>query len=190
MVLRETAASEIVNFCRDHDLLEVLSSLQRYSFTAHDRRTDPFPGFFNRRLRPLALAGEQLLRGIWEAARNAQGAEEGLSHQGKPYTALMEELGAGASWLPIFQKLVSTGHTSDKKGELEQRALTLSQSIPEVEAGRDEGIARTLVAAVGARNLVSHRHRFLPSQTVRSLSDPCADAIVLIWLLAKGRGLV
>ena len=188
--LRESAAGEIVRFCLDHDLLEVLSSLQRYSFTADDRRSDPFPGFLNRRLRPLALAGEQLLRGIWEAAAGAQGDEDSPWHQGKKYHSLMEALGAEALWLPIFQKLASTSHTSDKDGELEERALSLARSVPDADAGSPEAIASTLVVAVAARNLVSHRHRFLSAQTVRTLGGPCADAVVLIWLLARGRGLV
>ena len=101
----------------DHDLLEVLSSLQRYSYTADEQRRDPFPGFFNRRLRPLALAGEQIARGILEAVAGTRSDADGTSHLGKQYPALVEMLGAGSSWLPAFQKLMSEGQTSDKAGE-------------------------------------------------------------------------
>ena len=104
--------------------------------------------------------------------------------------ALIEALGAETLWLPIFQKLVSTGYTSDRQGELEERALSLARSMPDADAVNDDAIASTLVVAVAARNLVSHRHRFLSARTVRSLGEPCANAVVLVWLLAKGRGLV
>ena len=115
--LRETTADEIVAFCLDHDLLEVLSSLNRYSFTADDRRGDSFPGFLNRRLRALALAGEQLLRGIWEAAPSAQRPDGGPRHQGEKYWVLIAGLNEeSSSWLPIFRRLVSASYTSDKRG--------------------------------------------------------------------------
>lgn len=85
---------------------------------------------------------------------------------------------------------MSAGYTSDRKGYLEDRAVSLARSTLDVDPGSDEAIANTLVIAVAARNLVSHRHRFLPSRTVMSLGGPCGNAIALIWLLAKRRGLV
>ena len=110
--LLDSTADEIVKFCLDHDLLEVLSSLDRYSYTADEQRRDPFPGFFNRRLRPLALAGEHLARGILEALPSAPGDADGSVHHGKRYPALIEMLGVGSSWRPTFQKLMSDGQTS------------------------------------------------------------------------------
>ena len=172
-----TTSDEIVQFCLDQDLLEVLYSLQRYSYTSTDLRRDRFPGFFHRRLRSLALSGEQLASGILDA-------------QGQRYSGLVKTLGEESSWLASFDKLVSTGQTSDKLGDLDQRAVRLAEAAFADGAERDEVIANTLAAAVGTRNLVSHRHAFLSPRTVRTLAGPCADAVVLIWLAARAKGLV
>ncbi len=188
--LTNSTADEIVNFCLDHDLLEVLFSLQRYSYTADEQRRDPFPGFFNRRLRPLALAGEQLARGVLEASASTQSDAGGPSHSGEPFPALVKMLGTGSSWLPAFRRLISDGHTSDKGGNLEERAMHLTAAALDANSGSDRAIANTLGAAVATRNLVSHRHRFLPSRIVESLAAPCAHAVALVWLVAKARGLV
>ncbi len=186
-------AEEIVGFCLDHDLLEVLFSLQHYSFTTSDQRRDRFPGFHNRRLRPLALAGEQLLRGIVGARRDPiedASHSEPVAHHGKSYSDLIEVLGQNTAWHTCFMKLKSTGQTSDKKGDLDYRALNLVRATHESDVKCDEAVARTLVAAVAARNLVSHRPRFLGFEVVRHLTGVCADAVVLIWILAKDRGFV
>ena len=172
-----TTSDEIVQFCLDQDLLEVLYSLQRYSYTSTDLRRDRFPGFFHRRLRSLALSGEQLASGILDA-------------QGQRYSGLVKTLGEESSWLALFEKLVSTGQTSDKLGDLDQRAVRLAEAAFADGAERDEVIANTLAAAVGTRNLVSHRHAFLSPRTVRTLAGPCADAVVLIWLAARAKDLV
>ena len=183
-----STADEIVKFCLDHDLLEVLSSLERYSYTADEQRRDPFPGFFSRRLRPLALAGEQLARGVLETAASTNAG--GMGHRGEGYSALIKVLGTGSSWLPAFQKLVGDGQTSDKAGDLEERALHLTAAALDASSGSDEAIANTLGAAVATRNLVSHQHRLLPSHVVETLASPCADAVALVWLLAKAKGFV
>ena len=187
------AAHDIVEFCLEHDLAEVLYSLQRSSYTDADQRGDRFPGFLNRRLRPLALAGEQLARCILdtlpEPAHDASDAMV-VSHHGRSYSELIEILGAESSWLPHFKRLVSRGATSDKRGDLEQRAMSLTEAAHGADIRHDEAITNTLAAAVATRNLVSHRHRFLPTRVVRTLGGPCIDAVILIWLLARDRGLV
>ena len=186
-------AEEIVDFCLDHDLLEVVFSLQNYSFTTSDQRRDRFPGFHNRRLRPLALAGEQLVRGIVDTQRepseNASRSEPATNH-GKSYSDLIEVLGANSAWRICFRNLKSSGKTSDKQGDLDYRALNLVRAAHESDARDDEAVACTLAAAVATRNLVSHRPRFLRYEVVRHLTGACADAVVLIWVLAKDRGLV
>ena len=185
-------ADQILEFCLGHDLLEALYSLQRSSFTEADRRVDRYPGFMNRRLRPLALASEQLLRGILESHDNRQPVEprtETKSHQGRKYSDLIEILGEGAAWLPHFQRLVSQGWTSDKDGNLDQRAEQLAKAAEAVGATPDIVVANTLAAAVATRNLVSHRHRFLPQGVVHALAGACVDAVALVWLLAAEQGL-
>ena len=81
-----TMPDEIVQFCLDHSLLEVLHSLQHYSYTRADRRRDRYPGFFHRGLRPLALSGEQLARHIVDDADRAWTREIGEPpRQGVPW---------------------------------------------------------------------------------------------------------
>ena len=186
----DTVPDEIVRFCLDHDLWEVLFGLQRYSYTDADLRRDRNPGFFHRGLRQLALAGEQLARGILDA-RADSAYEVSASHHGKPYSELVMILGeAGAPWLIRFKSLIGSGRTSDRQGDLDQRAAGLTEAALAVDASREEVIANTLAAAVATRNLVSHRHRFLAVRAARTLGGPSADAIALIWLLARERGLV
>ena len=177
----------IVEFCMDHDLWEVLDGLQRYSYTDADLRRDRFPGFFHRGLRSLALAGEQLARGILDAQAEL-GHLASVSHHGKRYSDLIKILGAESLWLPGFMRLIGSGETSDRQGDLDQRALSLTEAALAAGAGRDEVIANTLAAAVATRNLVSHRHQFLPLRAARALGGPCADAVVLIWLLTRDAG--
>ena len=186
-------ADEVVEFCLDHDLLEVLYSLQRFSYTDADRRADRYPGFLNRRLRPLALASEQLLHGILESRANAElDRSEGntMPQYGRKYSKLIEILGEDATWLPHFQRLMSQGRTSDKGGELDHRAEQLAKAARATDTSPDEAIANTLGAAVAARNLVSHRHRFLSERVVKAVAGPCVDAIALIWVLARDKRLV
>ena len=186
----DTVPDEIVKFCLDHDLWEVLFGLQRYSYTDADLRRDRYPGFFHRGLRQLALAGEQLARGILDAQADL-GHEASVSHHGEPYRKLVMILGkAEAPWLIRFKSLIGSGRTSDKQGDLDQRAAALTEAALAVGASHDDVIANTLAAAVATRNLVSHRHRFLSVRAARTLGGPSADAIVLIWLLARARGLV
>ena len=186
----DTVPDEIVKFCLDHDLWEVLYGIQRYSYTAADLRKDRYPGFFHRGLRQLALAGEQLAHGILDAQAD-RGHEVTVSHYGEPYRELIMILGgAGSPWLKRFKSLIDSGQTSDKQGDLDQRAASLAEAGLAVGASHDEVIANTLAAAVATRNLVSHRHQFLSVHTARTLGGPSADAIVLIWLLARERGLV
>ena len=180
---------EIVQFCLRHDLWEVLYGLQCYSYSPADLCRDRFPGFFHRGLRMLALSGEQLARGVLDA-RAEREHEEPVEHHGMPYAKLIRTLGEGLPWLAPFEKLISTGHTSDKQGNLDQRAVRLAEAAHAVGAKRDDVIADTLAAAVATRNLVSHRHRLLPSRDARTLAGPCADAVVLIWLTARKTGLV
>ena len=185
----DTVPDDIVEFCLDHDLLEVLYSLQRYTYTRTDLRRDRFPGFFHRALRFLALSGEQLARGILDA-RAERGYEESESHHGEPYGKLVKILGNDSSWLSPFEKLISTGQTSDKQGNLDQRAVRLAEVARATDTERDDVIANTLAAAVATRNLVSHRHRLLSTRDARTLAGPCADAVVLIWLPARENGFV
>ena len=184
-----TIPDEIVQFCLHHDLLEVLYGLQLYSYTSTDVRSDRFPGFAHRRLRPLALSGEQLARGILDA-RAERGHEESESHHGEPYSKLVKILGKHSSWLSPFWKLISTGQTSDKQGNLHQRAIRLAEAAHAVGAERDDIIANTLATAIATRNLVSHRHRLLSWRDATTLAGPCTDAVVLIWLTARENGLV
>lgn len=179
-----TVSDEIVQFCLDHDLLEVLYGLTRYSYTRTDRRRDRFPGFFHRGLRSLALSGEQLARGILDAPIGLGHGASG-SHHRKGYRELVQILGKESSWLASFKD----SRTSDsEQGDLDQRAVRLAEAAQSGGAGRDEVIASTLAAAVAARNLVSHRHRLLSPRDARTLAGPCADAVVLIWLAARSRG--
>ena len=159
-------AEEIVDFCLDHDLLEVVFSLQHYSFTTSDQRRDRFPGFHNRRLRPLALAGEQLLRGIIDAQPEPDdnASNNGLEgHRGRTYSKVVEILGKHSSWLTYFQTLKRRGQTSDKQGDLDYRALNLVTAAHQSGARGDEAVACTLAAAVATRNLVK------PSTSISSL---------------------
>ena len=181
-----TMPDEIVQFCLDHDLLEVLHGLQHYSYTRADLCKDRFPGFTHRRLRLLALSGEQLARGILDARTEGR-HESSMNHHKSGYRELVETLGKDSSWLGPFRDL----RTSDSgQGDLDQRAVRQAEAAQAVGAKRDDVIANTLAAAVATRNLVSHRHRLLPSRDARTLGGPCAAAVVLIWLTAREKGLV
>ena len=172
---------EIVEFCLEHDLFEVLGALQGYSFTSADQQRDSYPGFLHRRLRPLALAVEQLAGGIVGVTAN--------HHHGTGLRGLIKVIGANSSWLSHFESLIGNRATSDKQGDLDRTALALARSIQTLN-GEDKVIATTLVSAVAARNLVSHRHKILSRDTTMTLGGVCADAVVLIWLIARARGIV
>ena len=178
-------AEDIVAFCLNHDLLEVLMSLRSYSFTITDQHHDRFPGLLNRRLRPLALAVEQLARVIVEESphlRSSDGSSAPRSLRG-----LLQLLGQRCSWTREFKDLRTSEENDDRPGDLEQRALDMSRAALSTESDRDRGIANTLGAAVATRNLVSHRPRFLPAHVVEPLSGACADALVLVWTLARSK---
>lgn len=181
-----TTPDEIVQFCLDHDLFEVLYGLQHYSYTSADRRSDRYPGFLHRRLRPLALSGEQLARGILEA-RAEREHEDSSDHHRSGYRGLVKILGKDSSWLAPFRNLKTW---DSGQGDLDKRALRLAEAADAAGARRDDVIANTLAAAVATRNLVSHRHRLLSSLDVGTLAGPCAGAVVLIWLTAREKGLV
>ena len=186
-------ADEVVEFCLDHDLLEVLYSLQRSSYTDADRRADRYPGFFNRRLRPLALAGEQVLQAILESRAGGEldtSEATTMPHYRRNYSELIKIIGQDSAWLPHFKTLMSNGMTSDKGGDLDKRAVQLAEATRAIGISPDEVIANTLGAAVAARNLVSHRYRFLETRIVNRLAGPCADAVPLIWFLARDKGFV
>ena len=181
-----TMPDDIVRFCLDHDLLEVLYGIQRFTYTNADLRRDRFPGFFHRGLRLVALSGEQLARGILDAPTE-RGHDESMNHHGSGYRGLVKILGKDSSWLAQFMDL----RTWDgAQGDLEQHAVRLAEAAYADGAERDDVIANTFAAAVATRNLVSHRHRLLSSRDARTLANPCADAVVLIWLTARERGLV
>jgi len=180
-----TLPDEFVRFCLDHDLLEVLYGLQRYTYTKTELRRDRFPGFFHRGLRFLALAGEQLARGILHA-RAELGHKVSVNLHTSGYRELIESLGRGSAWLVHFGEL----KTSDKQGNSDRLAVSLAEAAQAVGAERDRVIAHTLAAAVASRNLVSHRHTLVSFHDVRTLAGPCADALVLIWLTAREKGIV
>ena len=173
---------EIVEFCRTHDLYEVLTGLQNYSYSLVEQRRDGYPGFLHRRLRPLALAVEQLARGILDGTPEPP--------HGKGLREMINIIGANSTWLEQFEDLIGDGETSDKQGVLDRKALALARPIQTFDTEDGRVIAITLVSAVAARNLVSHRHRFLSREVTMTLGGVCANSVVLIWLLAKERGLV
>ena len=175
-------AQAIVDFCLEQDLYEVLTGLQNYSYSLAEQRRDGYPGFLHRRLRPLALAVEQLARGVLDAA--------GEPHHGKSLTGLIRVIGADSMWMQHFKPLVKERVTWDTQGDLHEKALELARSIETLDGGDYEAIAKTLVCAVATRNLVSHRHKFLSRQEIMTLGGTCAKAVVLVWLLAKDKGLV
>ena len=180
-----TLPDEFVQFCLDRDLLEVLYGLQRYTYTKTELRRDQFPGSFHRGLRFLALSGEQLARGILHA-RAELGHEVSANLHRKGYRQLVKILGKDSSWLARFKDLRKS---DSERGDLEH-AVRLAEEANAVGAQRDEVIAHTLAAAVATRNLVSHRHKLVPFHDVRTLAGPCADALVLIWLIAREKSLV
>ena len=185
-------ADEIVKFCFDHDLWEVLYSLQQFSYTDADLRTDRFPGFFHRGLRLLALAVEQFIRAILEVAANCEHPAERHSLEcphGKGLRQLVELIGRNSSWLREFNDAATGDRGGDEIGTLEQRAAEMAAEATAPETSQDRAIAMTLAAAVATRNLVSHRSRFIPTSVVLKVGGACADAIVVAWLLARSRGL-
>ena len=189
----DAVPDEIVGFCLKHDLWEVLDSLQRYSYTEADQRRDRFPGFRNRRLRPLALAVEQLTRAILEEAADCSHPTENHSERcphGKTLRPLVESVGRSSTWLPEFKRTDTSDFPGDAPGALEQRTTKMAAAAAAPDTSRDEAIALTLAAAVATRNLVSHRSKFLPTAVVRDLAGPCADAVVVVWLAARSRGFV
>lgn len=175
---------EIIEFCLENDLYGVLTGLENYSYDYTEKRRDGYPGFFHRRLLHLALAVEQFARGILDVSQ--------ATHQGKSLKDLIGVFGKESCWLTQFRSLVSEGETSDKEKDkpLDQKVLILARSIQASDCEDDEVIAKTFVIAVAARNLVTHRHEFLLYDVVVALAESCTNSIVLIWLLAKKKGLV
>ena len=189
----ETVPDEIVAFCIDHDLWEVLDGLRRYSYTDADLRRDRFPGFGTRRLRPLALAVEQLTRAILEEAAACNHPTESHAEDcphGKGLRRLVEVLGLDSTWLPEFRRTDTGDLTKDDPGALEARTAKLAGEAANPDTSRDRAIALTLAAAVATRNLVSHRSRFLSTALVMEIGGACADAIAVVWLVARSRGFV
>ena len=177
----EALPDQVVAFCIEHELFEVLSGLAGFIVTWDDLRRDRFPGFRHRRLRPLALAVEQFTRGILSAMPEAP--------HGTPLRELFRSLGADAPWVAEFKRLMGSGLTSDKTGELDRQVRELAESASDDDP-ENVVIARTFVVAVAARNLVSHRHLFLDDETVGELTYACACSVALVWILARRRGLV
>ena len=112
----------------------------------------------------LALAGEQLARGVLDERAEH---EESEKPHGMPYSKLVMTLGERLPWLAPFEKLISTGQTSDKQGTLDQLAVRLAEAAHAVGAERNDIIANTLAAAVATRNLVRHRHLLLSSREAK-----------------------
>ena len=177
----ENLPEQIIDFCVDNELFEVLNGLGNYFFSSDDLRRDRLPGFLHRRLRPLALGVEQLTREVLETASRP--------HYGDPLPELFKRLGNGSAWVSQFDRLMSKGATSDKAGDLDRRVVTLAKSAAPTDPD-DLGIARTLALAAAARNLVSHRHRILADEAVLPLTGACARSIALVWLLARRQGVV
>ncbi len=173
---------EIVAFCQENDLFEVLRSLQHESFTDDDQRRDRFPGFLNRRLRPLALAVEQLLRALLEVESPCSHTphQDDCPHN-KTLRPMVQILGRDSAWLPHFKPL----KTGDGAGDLAERSVERAVHAATPGIDRDQMVANTLAAAVGTRNLVSHRSRFLPTREAERLGDACARAVVLVWFEAR-----
>ena len=174
---------DIVAFCKDNDLVEALRSLQQESFTDDDQRRDRFPGFLNRRLRPLALAVEQLLRVLLEVKSQCSHAphQDDCPHN-KTLRPMVQVLGKDSAWLPHFNRL----QTDDRAGDLMERSVEMAKHAATPGIDCDEIVATTLAAAVGTRNLVSHRAKFLPTRVAEHLGGACARAVVLIWLETRG----
>jgi len=161
--------------------------------TAADLRRDRFPGFFHRGLRPLALAVEQLTRAILEVAAKCEHPAENHSAEcphGKTLRPLIEVIGRDSTWLQEFREADSHDLKGDAPGALERRAAEMAAEAASPEASRDSVIALTLAAALATRNLVSHRSRFLRASVVMEVGGACADAIVIVWLLAREKGFV
>jgi len=173
---------EIVEFCLKNDLFEVLYGLQAYSYTTSDLRHDNYPGFLHRRLRPLALAAEQLARGILDTTKEPL--------HGEGFRGLIRFIGAGLPWLGHFEWLIGQGMTSDRQGDLNHKAFALARSIQTFQGDEEKVVSTSLAAAVATRNLVSHRHKFLSREETLTLGGVCAESVILIWLQAKAKGLV
>ncbi len=176
-----TLPDQIVEFCITHELFEVLTGLADYFFTEEDLRRDLFPGFTYRQLRPHALAVEQLARGIFGTTSDPM-HREGLSE-------LLKSLSKDPSRFDEVKDLMGSDRASDKKGDLDRRAIALANAARDDDPD-DLKIARTLVLAVSARNLVSHRPRMLDRAAVGVLAPACVHSVALVWLLARRRGFV
>ncbi len=177
----DTLPDQVVDFCIEHDLFEVLSALANYSFTEDDLRRDRFPGFTYRRLRPLALAVEQLTRGILSATPEPM-------HE-KRLSEVLKRLAEDSTQLDEFKHLRGPSGTSETNGDPDRWVIDLADSARDDDPD-DLKIARTLVLAVAARNLVSHRPRMLGESASGSLMLPCVRSIALVWILARRRGFV
>ena len=189
----DAVPGEIAEFCSKHDLWEVLYSLQRYHYTDTEQHRDRFPGFRNRRLRPLALAVEQLTRAILEEAAACNHPTESHAEDcphGKALRRLVEVLGRDSTWLPEFGRTDTGDLTGDDPEALEVRTAKMAAEAADPDTSRDRAIALTLAAAVATRNLVSHRSRFLSTALVMEIGGACADAIAVVWLVARSRGFV
>lgn len=177
----DSLPQQVVDFCLSHELFEVLTGLGSYSFSDDDLHRDRFPGFLHRRLRPLALAVEQLTRGIVEEASKP--------HAGKRLPELLKTLGDSRPWISQFDAIKSEGNAADMAGDLDSWVAALAGSAQATDS-EELVIARTFVLAVVARNLVSHRHRFSANETARTLAGACGRSIALVWILARRQGFI
>jgi hypothetical protein len=172
----EELASGFVDFCLHHELFEVITAVAQYTFTPEDLRSDRLPSFFYRRLRPLALSVEQLVRSL--------AAEIDLTSS-DPYLAVVRELGRDQAWFTHFNRFIDRDRlTWDGEGDLHERAFQLSQSIaPDVSAPRE--IGASIALALAARNLVSHRSQSIRTEIARSLAGNCMSALTFVWVTAR-----
>jgi hypothetical protein len=173
---QEALPREWTDFCVNNELFETLKGVEVYSYSDREVRADRYPWFLYRRLRPLALAVEQLARAILEIANRPE--------PGEPMSALFTALARGEPWEVEYNRLLGGGYTSDKTRRFEQQ-VGLIQAMARPGDPEHLTIARTIILSIIARNLASHRNRRVADATVRVLAAACGRALAITWLLSR-----
>jgi hypothetical protein len=100
---------------------------------------------------------------------------------------LFETLAHDEPWEAELKRLLR-GHFTNDKTRLFEQQVTVIQAMARPGDPEHLTIARTIVLAIIARNLASHRNRAVADATVRVLAGACGRALAITWLLARRAG--
>ena len=175
----------VARFCWEKNLLRALDAIGGEGLAISERpQRGMFPGARTRRLSELALAGEELARGLIEAGRPK------LLKAGDGYSRMIEVLVADDEWKHMYRRIRKDANPNNRDGDLPQRAADLARRAGSGVPGDLRTVADLLVAAEAIRNLTTHSLRDVLPGTLLILEQACVVALLVIWVAAHQQGWV